>query len=47
MAGRRSSRAALERALRVVEPGANNLGQYLATYGEDLARRLGVRAEEL
>lgn len=47
MARPRSSIAELERMLRVAEPGANNLGQYLAEAGEELAIRLGIAAEKL
>jgi hypothetical protein len=42
MARPRNSVAKLERMLRVVEPGANNLGRYLAEHGEELADRLHV-----
>src|SRR4051812_9618872 len=42
----RSSVAELERMLRIVEPGANNLGQYLAAGGEGLAGRLGIDVEK-
>jgi hypothetical protein len=47
MAKPRSSIAELERLLRVTEPSSNNLGQYLAEAGEELAARLGVGAEKL
>jgi hypothetical protein len=47
MARPRSSIAELERMLRVAEPGANNLGQYLAEAGEELAPRLGIDAAKL
>jgi hypothetical protein len=47
MARPRSSIAELERMLRVSDPGSNNLGQYLAEAGEELAVRLGVEAEKL
>lgn len=47
MGGRRSSLAELERLLRFVEPGARNLGRYLAEHSEGLAPRLRVEVEEL
>jgi hypothetical protein len=47
MAKPRSSLAELERLLRLAEPGSNNLGQYLAEAGEELAVRLGIDAEKL
>ena len=47
MSGRRSSLTELERLLRIVQPGARNLGRYLAEHGESLAPRLGVEVEEL
>jgi hypothetical protein len=47
MARPRSSLAELERLLRVAEPGGDNIGQYLAEAGEDLAVRLGIEPDEL
>jgi hypothetical protein len=47
MARPRNSVATLERMLRVVEPGANNLGRYLAEHGEELADRLRVDTAKL
>jgi hypothetical protein len=47
MSGRRSSLAELERLLRVIEPGAHDLGRYLAEHAERLAPRLKVEVEEL
>lgn len=44
MARPRSSIAALERMIHVVEPGADNLSKYIAEHGQALASRLGVDA---
>jgi hypothetical protein len=47
MAGRRSSVAGLERALRALQPRSHNLGQYLAEHGDEFATLLDVGADEL
>jgi hypothetical protein len=47
MAGRRSSVAGLERALRALQPGSHNLGHYLAEHGDELAALLDVGVDEL
>jgi hypothetical protein len=47
MAGRRSSVAGLERALRALQPGSRNLGHYLAEHGNEFAALLDVGENEL
>ena len=47
MARPRSSVAELERLVRFAEIGGTNIGEYLASGGEDLAQRLGVEPEDL
>lgn len=47
MARPRSSLAELEKLVSFAEVGGTNIGEYLATGGEDLAQKLGVEAEDL
>ena len=46
MPARREGLGALERALRLAQPGADTLGLRLAEYGDHLAPLLGVDAGE-
>lgn len=47
MARPRSSLAELEKLVQFAEVGGTNLGEYLASGGEELAQKLGAEAEDL
>lgn len=47
MARPRSSLAELEKLVQFAEVGGTNIGEYLASGGEDLAQKLGAEAEDL
>ncbi len=47
MARPRSSLAELEGLVCTAEPGGTNIGEYLATFAEELAGRLGIEAGDL
>jgi hypothetical protein len=47
MPRQRSSVAELERLVQFAEVGGTNIGEYIASGGEELAQKLGVEAEDL
>jgi hypothetical protein len=47
MARQRSSVAELEKLVQFAEVGGTNIGEYIASGGEELAQKLGVEAEDL